>query len=423
MKLPRFAILSALLGCSLLASGQSFTPKTIQFNGDSERASAELATAAGLVAGETITVAKVNESTQLLLDTGLFEDIRFSYNDQLLAFQVIPAEGFPIRLENFPVNFGNDLESRLRARFPLYRGKVPASGTMLNTVSQELQEELAAIKISAAVSPSLYSSGNPARITAISYSIANPDVRIGEIQLGVLSGSMVAKVRATAAKITDLPYTTESSQKQVEDTLANLYTQQGYLEAKIHATPKPQPIINAKGVHIPYVVAIDEGPQYKLAGVQLSPDLIVQQAAFDQANGKPMGEIASPDKLRPGCDLIAREYHKKGFLKAQVVPVPTFSRALGTVNYLITVQPGPQYTMGALQVEDVDDTMRPMIAQALHMPQGSPFNEGAIIGMTATHNVNPELERFFATENLFYKLNLNDDAHTVDVDLTPQKKP
>jgi hypothetical protein len=95
----------------------------------------------------------------------------------------------------------------------------------------------------------------------------------------------------------------------------------------------------------------------------------------------------------------------------------------GTVSYLVSVQPGPQYTMGELKVENVDEPMREKIAAALPLSSGAPFNEGAIIGMTATRNVNPDVERFFATENLFYKLNLNDDAHTVDVDLTPERKP
>ena len=418
---------SVLLCCALPAAAQSFVPQTIQFNGDNEYSNAELLAAAGLTTGEALDNAKLNHATQQLLDTGLFEDIRFAYNDQLLAFQIIPAAVYPFRLENFPQNFGGDLESRLHARIPLYRGKIPASGALLNGVTEELQDELAAMKIPAAVASSLYSDGNPGKITAISFSITNPDVLVGEIQLGVLSGSMAGKVRLLTTKLSGSTYIAATSAKQLEATLTGLYLDQGYLEAKVHAAAKPLPVVDAKGVHIPFTVAIDEGPQYKLAGMQLAPDVIVPQAAFDKLRGQQIGlpaaEIASPDKLRKSCEFIAREYHKKGFLKAQVIPTPAYDRAHGTVNYLITVQPGPQYTMGELKVENVDDQMRPMIVAALNMPQGAPFNEGAIIGMTATHNVNPELERFFLSENLLYQLNLNDDAHTVDVDLKPQKKP
>jgi outer membrane protein assembly factor BamA len=430
MKLPSFAILSlppwlccVSLCCALVATAQSIVPKTIQFNGDNDYSNAELLAAAGLTSDEEIDTAKLNHATQQLLDTGLFEDIRFAYNDQLVAFQIIPAAAYPLRLENFPLNFGGDLESRLHGRFPLYRGKVPVSGALLNGVSEELQEELAAIKIPAAVSSSLYAEGNPGKIVAISFSITNPDVQIGEIKLGVLSATMVGKVRQLTSKLTGSAYSTDTSSRQLEASVTALYETQGYLEAKVHATAPPKPVIDAKGVHIPYTLDIDEGPQYKLASVQLAPDVIVPQATFDRLRGQQPGEIVSPEKLRRSCDFIAREYRKKGFLKAQVSLTPAYDRAHGTVSYLVTAQPGPVYTMGELKVENVDDDMREKIAAALPLPQGAPFNEGAIVGMTATHNMNPELERFFVSENLFYKLNLNDDAHTVDVDLTPEKKP
>ena len=425
MKLPSFAILSVppLLCCALVATAQSFVPKTIQFNGDNEYSNAELLTAAGLASGEELDTAKLNHATQKLLDTGLFEDIRFAYNDQLLAFQIIPAAVYPFRLENFPLNFGGDLESRLHARFPLYRGKVPASGALLNGVSEELQEELAAMKIPAAVSSSLYAEGNPVKITAISFSITKPDIQVGEIQLGVLSATMVGKVRLLTAKLSGSPYSTDTSSRQVEAGVTAFYETQGYLEAKVHATASPKPVVDAQGVHIPFSLVIDEGPQYKLASVQLAPDVIVPQATFDQLRGQQPGEIVSPEKLRKSCDFIAREYRKKGFLKAGVILTPAYDRAHATVSYLVRAQPGPVYTMGELKVENVDEEMREKIAAALPLPQGAPFNEGAIVSMTATHNVSPELERFFVSENLFYKLNLNDEAHTVDVDLTPQKKP
>jgi outer membrane protein assembly factor BamA len=428
MKLPSFAMLSVLplLCCALPSTAQSFVPKAIQFNGDSDYSSAELAAAAGLTAGESLTNAKLNESTTQLLGTGLFEDVRYAYNDQLLAFQVIPAAAYPWRLENFPINLGKDLDDRLRARFPLYRGKVPASGALLNAVSDELQEELAARKIAASVTASLYADPGQSKITAISFSITSPDVQIGEIQLGVLSGSMASRVRLVASKLTGSPYSADNSAKQLEASLTDLYQQQGYLEAKVHATARPEPVVNAKGVHIPFTLAIDEGPQYKLGGVQFASDGIVAQAAFDKLRGQqpsPLpGTIASPEMLRKSCEFITREYHNKGYMHAQMIPTPTFDRAHGTVNFLITAQPGPQYTMGQLSVENVSAETRQMIATALNLPQGAPFNEGAVIGITTASNVNPDLQRFFAAESMYYTLNLHDDSHTVDVDFTPAKK-
>jgi hypothetical protein len=56
------------------------------------------------------------------------------------------------------------------------------------------------------------------------------------------------------------------------------------------------------------------------------------------------------------------------------------------------------------------------------MPAGAVFNEGAIMGFFATHGVNPALERTFATVNVRYVLRVNDDTHTVDLELILENK-
>ena len=55
-------------------------------------------------------------------------------------------------------------------------------------------------------------------------------------------------------------------------------------------------------------------------------------------------------------------------------------------------------------------------------PRGAPFNEGAVRGYFATHDVNPKLERIFALVNCKYVLHLNDASKTVDVVLRLEKR-
>jgi outer membrane protein insertion porin family len=424
MTLPHCAkfFVLAFLCCAIPVAAQTFVPKTIQFNGDPDYTNEELLAASGLTLGESLTQAKINDGTKLLLNTGLFEDIRFAYNDQLLAFQLTPAENLhPIRLENFPPGFQDGLDGRLRAHLPLYRGKIPPSGGMLNEVTDELQNELAAMKIAAAVSPALYTDTQQGKITAISFSITDPDILVGEIRLGVFSATMADKVHAIAAKLTGSAYSSESSEQKLENAFVSLYRAQGYLEAKVHATAKPM-VIDKKGVHIPFAIVIEEGPQYTLAGVQLAPDVIVPQGIFDKQLGLRVGDVVSPDKLRPSWEFLAREYHSKGLMRAAVIPTPNFDRAQGKVHYTVAVTPGPVYTVGRLTVESAGESLSRAIASALNLSPGAVFNESELLGMTATHTVSPEVEQFFATESLSYKLNLHDDVHTVDIDILPEKK-
>ena len=78
--------------------------------------------------------------------------------------------------------------------------------------------------------------------------------------------------------------------------------------------------------------------------------------------------------------------------------------------------------MGKLTVENVDDQLRSAILAAWPMPVGSVFNEGAIRGFFATHDVHPALEKVFAVVNLKFNLVLNEPMHTVDVTLKLEKK-
>lgn len=156
--------------------------------------------------------------------------------------------------------------------------------------------------------------------------------------------------------------------------------------------------------------------------MQLSPDLIVTQANFDKQSGLRTGEVVSLQKLRENWRFITRKYHDKGYMKVEIHPVATFDHTQGVVSYTVTAEPGPVYTMGTLKILNVSDDLRNAIVAAWKVPSGSVYNEGAIRGFLATHDVNPALERVFASVNAFYTERVNDGARTIDVDLTLEKK-
>jgi outer membrane protein insertion porin family len=419
-------VLSAvlLLSCVASATAQSYQPKTIQFKGDSEYSDTELDTAAGLKKGMTLTAAQMNDCTKLLMDSGVFQNVSFTFNGQDLIFQLIPATPlYPLLLENLPViTIGTDLDQRLHARFPLYHGKVPTDGGLLEGVRKELEDELAAKGIKATIAAAPYTDLKLSKVTAMSFAITDPNVKVGEIQLNGTSADLAGKARLVAAKIISSAYSADGSASQLETSLGNFYGEQGYLEAKVHATAQPAVVVDATGVHIPFTVSVDEGTQYKLSLVQLASDLVITQEAFDKQSDLHSGQVVSLEKLRREWAFIGRQYHNKGFMKANVLPTATFDHAQGTVSYLITVEPGPVYTMGTLQVENVSEDLRAAIVKVWPMQAGMPFNEGAILGMTATHGINPALERVFATVDLRYKVNLHEDVHTADVDLRLERK-
>ena len=416
-----FLSIVPLLACA--ATAQTFQPKTVQFKGDPEYSTAELLAASGLKTGTAYTVAEMNEHTKLLMDSGVFQDISFTFNGQDLVYQIIPATVlFPPRLENLTLPGGKALDDRLHALFPLYHGKVPTEGSLLDGIRLELQDELKAKGIQATILAAPYTDMKLGKITAISFTITNPEMRIGEIQLDGASADLATKARLAMAKAIGSTYSDEGSVSQLETSLTNFYGERGYLQASIHATPLPNVVIDAQGAHIPFAITVSEGTQYKFAGVQLSPDLVITQAAFDKQSGLHPGDVVSLERLRGNWEFLTHQYRNKGYMKARILPVATFDTTQGTVSYTVTAEPGPVYTMGTLKILNVSDDLRDAMVAAWKVPSGAVFNEGATRSLLAARDSNPTLARAFAGVSLFYTTRLHDDIRTVDVDITLERK-
>jgi outer membrane protein insertion porin family len=215
----------------------------------------------------------------------------------------------------------------------------------------------------------------------------------------------------------------EGSPGQIETNLGNYYRDLGYLEAAVHATASNAPIIAPEAVNIPFQVSISPGAQYKLTGIQLAPGLLISQTDFDRHSHIQPGVIATAQFVRDSWDFIESQYHNKGYMKAVVHPSALYDHAQGTVSFVVSIEPGPVYTMGKLIIENGADDLRAAMLAAWKMPAGAVFNQAAAIGYYATQGVNPALERTIASANFIFKLQLNDDTHTVDVTLRLERKP
>lgn len=403
------------------AAAQKFQPKAIRFVGDPEYSDAELLKAADLRLGDVLSAAEMNQHTQKLMDTGVFAGIAYKFDGEDLTFQITPAPLYPVRFENLPIAVGPDLDARLRAALPLYHGKAPADGTVLTGLCAALQDQLKAQGISATITPAPYSDQALHKITAMSLTISSPSVVMGDIRVEGVA-SLPDEARALLARLVGSPYDREGSSQAIVQDLGQIYRDQGYLDARIHAQQTAALAIAPDAVRVPFSASIETGPLYTVKSIQLAPGLLVSQADFDkQANTHP-GDPATAPHIRENWHFIERQYHNRGYMKARVNAAATLDRAQNTVSYAVSVDPGPVYTMGTLSIQNVSDDLRAMMLAAWKMQPGTTFNEGAILGFFATHSVNPKLERIFAVVNCKYVLRLNDDTHTVDVTLRLERR-
>jgi len=417
------AAILALVCAALPSLGQSIHPKSVRFTGSPDYADAELLSAADLKPGADLTYAEMNNQAQKLLDSGVFSAVSFKFDGQDLTFQLTPASGMlPIRLQNLPIVRGNDLDEKLHGQFPLYHGLVPERGGLTENVRSALEGMLAAQGIKATVAATLFRNGSTSKTEAVNFSITAPPVLVGEIRTEGTIVMLDPKVSAILAKFPGAAYDAEGSIKQIETALDAYYRDQGYLEPAIHASTAVKATVSSNAIRVPLRVSILPGAQFKLSGILLAPGLLVTQAEFDHQSSLHAGDFADNSSLRQNWKFIERQYHNRGYIKAKVEPTPTIDHAGKTVRYVVSVDPGQVYTMGALTIDNVTDDLRAMMLAAWKLPAGAIFNEGLILAFFATHDVNPALERVFSGANCRYFLHPNDNTHVVDLTLALEQK-
>lgn len=432
MKRTFFLLLTpvVLLASSLPAAAQKFLPKTIQFKGAPEYSDQELMAAAGLTKGTVLAYADMKEHSQKLMDTGVFESLAFSFDGADLVYKLVPhTDLYPIRLKNLPLTPGKELDAALHDRFPLYHGKVPVENGLLEGVRGALEEMLAARGIKATVTATPYTDEKLYKVTAMSFSITAPPVRVGEIHLEGVSAEMLAKVKHVADRIVKTAYDTEETKGNIEGALNSFYVDEGYAAVKVHAERSGNPIISGQIIDVPFNVTVEEGRHYALGSIILPSGAPLTLAEINKAAGLVTNKVETSLSVKQGLTLrtamsfVMGQCKSKGYMDCVVTPHTQFDEATGIVNYTLEVQPGPVYTMGKLTIENSADDLRAAMLAAWKLPAGAAFDEGALRTYFGKQDPRSALGQTFSSANCIYKLTRDDDAHTVNVSLRLERKP
>jgi outer membrane protein assembly factor BamA len=426
LPIPAFFVAFAAACLALPSSAQKFTPKTIQFQGAPDYTNDELLAADGLKPGQTLSGDEMQQHMNTLSQTGLFDSVKFTFNGQDLVFQLKPAaQLYPVRLDNLPLTPGPDLDAKIHARLPLYHGKVPTEGSLLDGVQAVLTEQLEAIGIKATVASAPYSTMGAREASAIAFRVTTPQILIGEIQPEV-APQLNPKAQAVLASLVGSPYSTDGTSTAIMKDLTEVYGTMGYLEVNVHATQLAKLAITPEAVRVPFRFSLDPGAMYKLTSIQLAPDMLVSQADFDKQSHIHPGDPADAEHIAQNWHYLERQYSNKGYVKARITPKATLDKTQHTVSYAVSAEPGSVYTMGNLTIENVSDDIRSMMLSAWTMKQGETFNEGKILSYFAIDQTDAKADqrliRLFRTVNCKFTLHPNDDTRTVDVVLRLEKR-
>ena len=363
------------------AVAQKFLPKTIGFKGDPEYSSQELMEAAGLKKGEILSNESVNNVAQQLMSTGMFDGVSFKFDGQDLVFYLTPASQlFPVKFENLPFPASEDVGTNLHSQIPLYHGKVPATGGLMDQVTQDLEKMLAAKGIQATVTGIVSGALGSLTPTGMTYSITSPPVAVKVAGVEGVSPAYQSKVQAILTDASKNPFDSNTSADSLERAVALFYEDQGYAAAKVQAVRSGEATLATGSILVPFTVSVQEGRLYKFTGVQIPAGAPIAQADVNKLLEKHSGGENQGVRLRGVWEQIAESYKAKGYLDCKVTPAPQFDDAAGTVSYTVNVDPGPVYHLGFVKFDNMSDGTRTLLMRYWQMMPGDVFDQSYMNG-------------------------------------------
>ena len=350
----------------------------VKVKGTTRYTQEEIVAASGLELGQRVSDDDFKRAAQQLGETGAFSNVAYSFQyapeGTTLEWtledngQLVPAE-----FDNFVWFTDGELKQKLRARVPLFDGRLPAAGALADQISEALQAMLLERKIPGHADYLRAAQGETA-VTSVVFSVSGVEIQIRKVAFSGAGAQELPALEKAAAKIAGQTYQRSILHVQSDKELLPVYQARGYLKATIG---DPQPSVveqNEDGTVVDVTFPVDAGRQYNLSGVTFSGN-----AAFpaDQLKGlihQKAAEPANSVALDADIEEIRRLYHTKGFMTAQIRALPAFDEEKGTASYDVKVNEGDVYHMGDLDVRGLDDRTASKVDYLWELRGGSVYD-------------------------------------------------
>jgi outer membrane protein assembly factor BamA len=419
MRLFRVSLPSAAFCLSVFTVSsfcQTRVLREISFTGAPGYSQSELLQVSGLKPGASATQQQVEDAAQKLNDTGLFDEVNFSGNDQGIVYALKPAPSsamLPVRFANFVWWQDDEIDRALKAQVPLYHGNaVPTSGNLRDSIAKALTAILAEKGLGAATVASRLSSSGPGRPPDhITFAIDSPPVVIHSLTLTEASPGMQPKLAPVIHDVTGQQWDKDASYADIASRVGDVYRNQGYLDIAVAKQSHSAPVIAPNDVELDVTAVLNEGAQYHVTQIAWPGSEFLSTADFNrQATLKP-GDPDSPFALRESLGSITRAYGKNGYLDINISAPPVIDRVAHQVAYSISVQPGPQYHFRSVRWPTVSAEQAKTLDAAWKMRPGDVYDSSYLTRFLSQN-------AFLSQQGYRMSVMLKRDPAALTVDLT-----
>jgi outer membrane protein assembly factor BamA len=331
---------------------------------------------AGLKVGQLAGQEEFEAARDRLVAAGVFETVGYKFapgsggTGYAASFQVVEVEpAYPIRFERLGVP-DKDLTAWLRVKDPLFAPRLAATKQVLQRYTNWIQEYVTAHggkdKVIAKVTP----------LTGEQFEIVfrpeRSEPAVAEISF---EGNQVIPSTALRNAISGVavgtPYTEEHFRQLLDAAVRPLYDARGRIRVsfpKITVTNAP----DVRGLSVK--VTVDEGASYDLGTVRIEGAAGFKPADLLKTAQFKSGDLADFDTIGKGVDQIKKVLRHQGFMRNDIHVVRQIDDAKKTVDLVLQVTEGPQFTFGTLTVEGLDLNGEAAIRKMWNLKQGKPYN-------------------------------------------------
>lgn len=377
------AWLPSLILFALWCPAQSpFVPyplSALNVTGNKHFTPAQIVAASGLRLGQLAAKDDFDAARARLVATGGFESVSYEFHPNAArngyegTFDVAEvALLYKYRFEDLP-----SPEARLRAALAkqevLFAAEIPATPQVLARYSQALQQLLEGrIEVRGSLNYDL--AGEP----QILFRPATERPRISFVQFA--GNEAVTSAHLTSAfsgASVGTEFTEEAVRRLLDRYIRPLYEAKGRVRVafpKISSEPAREPYI----VGVALTITIQEGPTYDFGAVSFEGVTSPKQAKeLDTLAGWREGDTINFDEVTAGLERIRARYGSTGYLKVAARADRTIDDKEHKIALAVTIEPGPQYLYGKLDIQGLDLFGEPAVRKLWGARAGKPFDATA----------------------------------------------
>ena len=176
----------------------------------------------------------------------------------------------------------------------------------------------------------------------------------------------------------DNKYSKEKLAGDIE-ILRSYYMDHGYVKFQITST---QTSVTPDKKHIYITINIDEGAQYKLGKLTLTGNLIFPEAEIKKLITIKSGETFSRKNITDIADNISSKLGEKGYIFADINPIPDIDEKTKTANITFSVDPGKQVYVRRINFTGNTRTRDEVLRREMRQLEASLANKDDITNST-----------------------------------------